>query len=94
MLVRRGDEDRGAIYIKICRLDGTALLFSPAPAGLSPQGDERRWQATLGEAWLSEADVDAFLARQIDADCDLWVLAVEDPQGRHFLEDWLARMRA
>ena len=24
------------------------------------------------------------------ADADIWVIAVEDRQGRHFLEDWLA----
>src|SRR5262249_21093340 len=91
VLVRRGDGERGAIYIKVLRLDGTALLFSPSPAGLSASDDERRWQATLAEAWRSEAEVDVFLARQIDNDPDLWVLAVEDPQGRHFLDDWLVR---
>ena len=30
LLMRRGDADAGAIYIKVSRLDGTALLFGPA----------------------------------------------------------------
>ena len=45
VLVRRGDGDAGAIYIKISRLDGTAALYGPAPAGLDEArgvDDERR----------------------------------------------------
>ena len=37
-----------------------------------------------------ESDADAYLARQIDFDPDIWIVAVEDRLGRHFLEDWLA----
>ena len=43
VLVRRGDEDAGAIYIKVSRLDGTASLFGPAPAGLdAAEGEDAR----------------------------------------------------
>ena len=45
VLVRRGDADAGAIYIKVSRLDGTAGLYGPAPAGLAEAREERRWQA-------------------------------------------------
>ncbi|HZT46388.1 MAG TPA: DUF1491 family protein [Hyphomicrobiaceae bacterium] len=89
-LLRRGDADAGAIYIKVSRLDGTALLFGPAPAGLAEAREERRWQSCLDPAPAPEADVDAFLARQIEFDPDIWVVAVEDRAGRHFLDDWLA----
>ena len=34
VIVRRGDEAAGAIFICIDRLDGTVLLYGPAPAGL------------------------------------------------------------
>ena len=36
------------------------------------------------------AEADAYLERQIDFDPDIWIVSVEDRQGRHFLEDWLA----
>jgi hypothetical protein len=88
--VRRGDVDAGAIYIKVCRLDGTAALFGPAPAGLKEAREDRVWQACL-ERPAAEAQADAYLARQIDFDPDIWIVAVEDRAGRHFLEDWLAR---
>ena len=91
VLARRGDEDAGAIYIKVSRLDGTALLFGPAPAGLEEAREDRRWVACLDRAPAAEADADAYLQRQIDFDPDIWIIAVEDSRGRHFLEDWLAR---
>jgi hypothetical protein len=90
VLVRRGDGDAGAIYIKVSRLDGTAALYGPAPAGLDEAREERRWQACLGLEIAPEADADAYLARQIEFDPDIWIVAVEDRRGRHFLDDWLA----
>jgi hypothetical protein len=90
VLVRRGDADAGAIYIKVSRLDGTAGLYGPAPAGLEEAREERRWQVCLDRDPTPESDADAYLARQIDFDPDIWIVAVEDRLGRHFLEDWLA----
>jgi hypothetical protein len=90
LLVRRGDGDAGAIYIKISRLDGTAAPYGPAPAGLDEAREERRWQPCLKGEWTTESDADAYLARQVEFDPDLWIVAVEDRQGRHFLDDWLA----
>lgn len=90
VLVRRGDTDAGAIYVKVSRLDGTAALFGPAPAGLEEAREERRWQSCLGREPAVEAAADAYLTRQIEFDPDIWIVSVEDRQGRHFLDDWLA----
>lgn len=38
VVVRRGDEDAGVIFLKVSRLDGTAALYGPAPAGLAHEG--------------------------------------------------------
>ena len=35
VVVRHGDDDAGAIFIRINRLDGTSLLFGPARRGLT-----------------------------------------------------------
>ena len=35
VIVRRGDEAAGAIFICVDRLDGTVALYGPAPAGLT-----------------------------------------------------------
>lgn len=89
VLVRRGDPDAGAIYIKVSRLDGTAALFGPAPAGLDEAREDRRWEPCLKGGAAAEAEVDAFLERQVSFDADIWIVAVEDRAGRHFLDGWL-----
>lgn len=88
MLERRGDADAGAIYIKVARLDGTACLFGPAPAGLDMEREDRLW-VPITASNASESDCDARLAREREFDPDIWIVVVEDRQGRHFLEDWL-----
>jgi hypothetical protein len=90
LLVRRGDEDAGAIYVKVSRLDGTATLFGPAPAGLDEAREDRLWQPCLKGVPVAETEADAFLQRQVSFDYDIWIVAVEDRAGRHFLDDWLA----
>lgn len=90
VLVRRGDVDAGAVYVKVARLDGTAALYGPAPASLDATRERQRWQACLATERAPEAEVDAYVARQIEFDADIWIVAVEDRQGRHFLDDWLS----
>ena len=87
---RRGAEDAGAIFIKVNRLDGTARLFGPAPAGFDTGQFERQWVAHVDGPQTTEAEVDSYLARQLEFDCDIWILEVEDREGRHFLDPWLA----
>lgn len=89
MVVRHGDDDAGAIFIKIATLDGHAALYGPAPAGFDEGQIDRQWTLHRDPAKSSEADVDAYLARQYEFDADLWVIEIEDRQGRHFLDDWL-----
>jgi hypothetical protein len=89
VLVHRGDEDAGAIYIKVSRLDGTATVFGPAPAGLDSAREDRLWQLCLKGGSVAEGEADAFLQRELGFDADIWIVAVEDRAGRHFLDDWL-----
>lgn len=94
VVVRHGDDDAGAIYIKIARLDGTATAFGPAPAGWDGAAVDRRWiQLTTGEG-ANEREVDLMLERMMEFDRDIWIIEVEDRQGRSFLDDWLDRSGA
>ena len=86
--MKRGDADAGAIYIKLARLDGTAEVFQPAPAGLSGLEGDRRWVRATG-APMPEAEADQLIRREREFDSDLWIVEVEDRQGRHCLGDWL-----
>jgi hypothetical protein len=87
VVVRHGDDDAGAIYIRVSRLDGHAALFGPAPAGLSGADYDRRWVPLMGDGFVSEADVQNFLDREARFDSDLWIVEVEDRLGRDFLGD-------
>ena len=88
VLRRRGAEEAGAIFIKVSRLDGTADLYGPAPQSAfdDAQPSERAFSPALKELPAPEADVEAYLARQIRYDPDLWIVEAEDRGGRHFLD--------
>ena len=90
-IVRHGDDDAGAVFIKVRRPDALARVFGPAPAGLDSQQTERSWSPHLKGAEVAEAEIDAYLAQQADFDPDIWVVEVDDREGRHFLDDWLIR---
>lgn len=89
----RGDQERGAVFIKVSRLDGTAALFVPAPTGMSEDetGRDRLWLSGLASG-TPETEVDKRLTREREFDSDIWVVEVEDREGRHFLDDWLVRV--
>lgn len=89
-VARRGDSDAGAIYIKINMLDGRAQVLRPALSGLSGDDSGRRWSLIFSNDTSTEAEADAYLRRQAEFDPDLWVVEIEDRQGRHFLDDFLA----
>lgn len=86
VVVRRGQGDGGAIYIKVNFLDGRVSLYGPAPAGLEEMDSERRWAPCGSRTGFSEAEAAQYLERQIDFDPDIWIVEVEDRAGRHFLE--------
>ena len=80
-VVRRGDDTAGVVLLKVNRLDGRAYLLEPA-TGLD---GARIWtRITKSE---DEADADATIQRAIKRDPDIWVLEIEDREGRHFLTE-------
>jgi hypothetical protein len=90
-VARHGDNDLGTIWIKVNRLDGTAVLLGPAPEPLDGVHDDRRWLVMHKAATIAEAEAETQLARARDFDSDLWIVEVEDRAGRHLLDDDLVR---
>lgn len=84
-IARHGDDDAGAIYIKVRRADGQCLLFGPAPAGLDDADFDRHWVAMLGAQFVSETAADETLAKQVRFDSDLWIVEIEEREGNHLL---------
>jgi hypothetical protein len=88
-VVRHGDDDAGAIYIRVNRLDGTSLIFGPSPAGLGLAAEDRRWMARLLPAGNLDAAIEAYLERELRSDPDIWIVEVEARDGEHLLGDYL-----
>jgi len=84
---RRGAEEAGAVFVKIALMDGTALLFVPAPqtAYDDSRPVERIFIQSPPQA-VDEATVEARLTREINFDPDVWIVEIEDRAGRHFLD--------
>ena len=87
-LVRRGAEEAGAVFIKINRLDGRAELYGPAPQTAFDESRpaDRAFTACFKAQPVPEAEVEAYLAREIRFDSDLWIVEVEDRFGAHLLD--------
>lgn len=85
---RRGAEEAGAVFVRIDRLDGTSDLFGPAPQSEfdAMGGADRAFTPSLKERPAPDAAVEAYLAREIKFDPDVWIVEVEDREGRNFLD--------
>jgi hypothetical protein len=85
---RHGAEEAGAVFVRISRLDGTSDLFGPAPQSMldTGPGTDRTFTASLPRQPAPDDVVEAKLAREMKFDSDLWIVEVEDPAGRNFLD--------
>lgn len=86
MLRRRGAAEAGAIYVKHDRLDGSAVLYGPAPQSEADDFGERRFLRLHKDEAVEAPDAEARLKREIAFDPDIWIVEVEDRHGRIFLE--------
>jgi hypothetical protein len=85
---RRGAEEAGAVFVRISRLDGSSDLFGPAPQSAfdAAPAAARAFTPSLAAQSAPDAEVEAYLARQVKFDPDVWIVEVEDRKGRNFLD--------
>ncbi|MEM9724148.1 MAG: DUF1491 family protein [Pseudomonadota bacterium] len=87
-LRRRGEERAGAVVLKICH---TGLPpHEPCATALSRVASMEgggAWSWLAGPEQRPEADVDALLERQVRFDPDLWIVEIEDRDGRSFVDE-------
>jgi len=81
-VVRRGTEEAGALFLKLARLDGTCTVLSQARRG---EG-ELVWMKPLGET-SDDAAAGKYFEKQLRFDPDLWIVEIEDRQGRAFVDE-------
>ncbi len=81
-VARKGDPQGGAVLVKVIdRRGGTARLYAEAVRA----DGERVWMHPARS--VNESDLDLYIERAARIDPDLWVVEIEDNEGRHFLTE-------
>ena len=81
-VVRRGDPDAGTVLLKLNRFEAGVTVYTQA----SSTAEEPLWSRGTGPNPVSEAEADAYIARQVKYDPDVWVLEIEDRRGQYKLD--------
>jgi len=84
-VARKGDARAGTVIVKAFDTSNRrARLYSEA---FGPDG-ERLWMQPVESEF--ESELDDYLQRQIRYDPDLWIVEIEDREGRHFITEKVA----
>ncbi|HEX4078808.1 MAG TPA: DUF1491 family protein [Rhizomicrobium sp.] len=81
-VVHRGGEEAGALLLKLARPDRSCTVLSQARRG---EG-ELVWIKPLGET-SDEAAAAKYFEKQLRYDPDLWIVEIEDREGRAFVDE-------
>ena len=85
-IAQRGADEAGAIFVLVDRLDGHFDLYGPAPQSVF-DGEDRpdRLFSLLAHGQSDEA-TRARMQQEMRFDPDLWLVGIEDRQGRAFVD--------
>ena len=86
VVARKGDARAGAVLVKVLN---TAERSSRLYAEATRMDGEQVWMQPARSS--EERDLDAYVERALRIDPDLWVVEIEDRQGRHFLTEPVER---
>lgn len=81
-VMRHGAEEAGSIILKVAKLDGSVQVLNQARNGKG----ELVWAQALG-GWTNDARAEAWCAKQAKFDPDVWIVEIEDRQGRVFVDE-------
>ncbi len=83
-VLQKGDRSRGDVLVTVANLHGGARAYVPRT---SMEGERIFSDVRLQGVGEDEASVNEYVRRARERDPDLWVLEIEDRDGRHFLTE-------
>ena len=81
-VLHRGEAMGGTVLLKLNQLDLGCRVLTQARGPDGALG----WLAAFENRFVAEAEADAYVARAVKRDPDLWALEIEDRAGRHLFE--------
>ena len=81
-VIRSGAEEAGSIILRVAKLDGSVLVLNQAR---NARG-ELVWAKPLG-GWVTEVRAGEWCDKQVKFDPDLWIVEIEDREGRAFVDE-------
>jgi hypothetical protein len=82
VVARKGDTRAGAVLVKVLnRSAATTRIYAEA----TRMDGEQVWMQPARSD--QEQDIDRYIERAVRIDPDLWVIEIEDREGRHFLTE-------
>ncbi len=82
MVRKRGDPDSGAILLKLDQGKAGCAVLSQVRDVEGNLG----WMYGGGGESITQIEAESYIRRQIGRDPDLWVVEIEDQQGRYELD--------
>jgi len=82
VIARRGDPHSGIVIVKLNQLESGCRVMTQM------RGLDGRlgWMAALDGKLVPESEADEYISRQTARDPDLWVIEIEDREGRHLVD--------
>ncbi len=79
MVLKKGDPDAGAVLLKISDREGTCRVYTQTR---TLEGD-RAWHPGTGPTPVNDETAQTYILRQQKYDSDLWVVEIEDDDGKY-----------
>jgi len=81
-VVNKGERESGALVVRLNLLDGTSRILTETRDLDGNLG----WLPPFGPEPIADEKADAYVARSIDRDPDIWVVEIETREGKNPFE--------